>query len=76
MDIKDFEKWNLTREDFKIDTYRGAIFDDVYNHGVTITLFPYYISVSCHSERGQQKNKDKCLEMLDIILNNYINRRS
>ena len=73
LNIKHFEEnWDLMPEDFKIETYRENIFDDMGNQGVRITLIPYNISVGSHKLKGQIANRDKCLEMLSTILTNYL----
>jgi protein subunit release factor A len=72
MDWKHFEKWDLTEEDFRVDTYRKAASYNVYTRWVTVEIVPLDISVSCHSKKGQVKNKEKCLVMLDVILTNCV----
>lgn len=67
---KDFEQFNISPEDFKIDVYKINIFDLEFYGGVEIYMPNLNISVKCHNYRSQVKNKEKCLEMLYKILLN------
>lgn len=73
-DLKYFERVGLTKEDFKIDTYRINLFDAEYKTGVEVAIPQLDISVKCHSEKTQLKNKYKCLEMLKLIVNEMMCR--
>lgn len=81
MIYKRFEKWDLDPIDFEVDVYtveetsmRTSTGDEMTidtRDGVTIELLPYDISVSCHSQNSQIKNRDECLNILETILTNY-----
>lgn len=68
IDFKYFEKFGLMENDFKIDVYRVNLFDAEYKSGVEVAIPQINISVKCHSEKTQLKNKTKCLEMLKLII--------
>lgn len=70
--IKYFEKYGLYQEDFRIDTYRHCIMDNNYKWGVSVGITQLDITVSCHSEKSQVKNKTKCLEMLKLIIDDFM----
>lgn len=73
MGYKRFKYWDLEPADFKIETYKvketGMKTDN--KSGVRVELLPYAIAVSCHSKNSQVKNRDECLNILEVILENY-----
>lgn len=68
VDLKYFERFGLREEDFKIDIYKVCLFYVEYKTGVEVGIPQIDISVKCHSEKSQIKNKMKCLEMLKLIV--------
>lgn len=73
-DLKYFESVGLTEEDFKIDIYRINLFDAEYKTGVEVAIPQIDISVKCHSEKTQLRNKCKCLGMLKLIVDEMLNK--
>ena len=70
--ISYFEKYGLYQEDFRIDTYKHCIMDADCKWGVSIGIPQLSITVSCHSEKSQVRNKTKCLEMLKLIVDDFM----
>lgn len=68
VDFKYFERFGLIEEDFKVDVYRAELSDCEFKGGVEVGIPQIDISVKCHSEKTQLKNKTKCLEMLKLIV--------
>lgn len=72
MDYKDFEKYGLSPEDILINIYKCNIMDADYVSGVEIIIKPFRLGVKCHDEKSQVKNKERCFQMLRLILDDML----
>lgn len=70
MNIKSFEKFGLSEEDFIIETYAYNNYENKFKRGVQITVRKLELSVRSHHRKSQKQNHDRCLRMLKILLEN------
>lgn len=70
MKIQNLDKYGVTKEDLIIEEYAFNNHENKFKRGTEISIPKLNLSVRSHKVKSQKQNRDRCLRMLEVLLQN------